>query len=207
MNAVAYEDPERLAAAYDALAAAYRDAGITAWTVWVPRADTRSAQLLEAKGHSLDASPAVMCAPMEEMELDRALLEPVDWSGEVSLAALAPVAGRAFGFDVDALTAAISGPAPGAYNYLASVEGEPVATVMAYDHDGDCGIFWVATAEHARGRGLCRALMTAALLDARDRGCTSTSLQATKAGYPIYARLGYRDLGPIDMWELRDGAA
>jgi hypothetical protein len=45
--------------------------------------------------------------------------------------------------------------------------------------------------------------MTAALLDARERGCTTTSLQATKAGYPVYAGLGFRDLGPIDMWELR----
>jgi len=45
--------------------------------------------------------------------------------------------------------------------------------------------------------------MTRALLDARERGCTTTSLQATKMGQPVYDRLGYRDLGPIQMWERR----
>jgi GNAT superfamily N-acetyltransferase len=87
--------------------------------------------------------------------------------------------------------------------YAARRDSRPAATAIAFDHDGDCGIYWVATLEEARGRGLCKALMTAALLDARERGCTTTSLQATRAGYPVYSKLGYRDFGPIDMWELR----
>ena len=114
-----------------------------------------------------------------------------------------PVAGVCFGFDPGELAGALEASPPGARTYIADLDGRPAASVMAFDHDGDCGIYWVATLEEARGRGLCRALMTAALLDGRERGCTSTSLQATKAGYPIYSRLGYRDFGPIDMWELR----
>ena len=42
-----------------------------------------------------------------------------------------------------------------------------------------------------------------ALLDARDRGCTTSSLQATKAGFPVYQRLGYQDVCALDMWEWR----
>jgi GNAT superfamily N-acetyltransferase len=203
MNAVCYSDAGSLAAAYDDVSRAYDEAGITAWTVWVPAADTETAGLLEERGHALDSDPAVMCARMEEMQLDPARLDGVDWTGEASLADIARVAGPAFGFEGDGLVRAVSGPTPGAHNYIARLEGEPVATVMAYDHEGDCGIYWVATTEHARGRGLCTAIMTAALIDGRDRGCTSTSLQATKAGYPVYARLGYRDFGPIQMWEKR----
>ena len=47
--------------------------------------------------------------------------------------------------------------------------------------------------------------MSLALHDARERGATTTSLQATKMGYPLYARLGYRDLGALQMWERRKG--
>jgi ribosomal protein S18 acetylase RimI-like enzyme len=202
MNAVCYSDAAALGAAYDEISNAYDEAGITAWTVWVPAADTDAAALLEERGHALDAAPAVMCAGIGEMTLDPSLPEAIDWA-PVALADLAPVAGTAFGFEVEGLRAATCGPAPGAYSYLARVDGEPAGTVMAYDHEGDCGIYWVATLEQARGRGICTALMTLALIEGRQRGCTSTSLQATKAGYPIYARLGYRDFGPIQMWEKR----
>jgi GNAT superfamily N-acetyltransferase len=61
----------------------------------------------------------------------------------------------------------------------------------------------VGTLEAARGRGLATLLMRRALADARERGCTTTTLVATKMGHPIYARLGYRDFGRVQMWERR----
>jgi hypothetical protein len=45
--------------------------------------------------------------------------------------------------------------------------------------------------------------MSHALLEARGRGCTTTSLQATMRGRPVYQRLGYRDIGAMHMWERR----
>jgi hypothetical protein len=45
--------------------------------------------------------------------------------------------------------------------------------------------------------------MQHALAEARERGCTSTSLQATARGKPLYERLGYRDIGAVQMWERR----
>jgi ribosomal protein S18 acetylase RimI-like enzyme len=80
---------------------------------------------------------------------------------------------------------------------------EDAACVGTLDVGGDCGIYMVATRAEARGRGLATALMRQAVLDARERGLETTSLQATAMGEPIYARLGYRDLGAIKMWERR----
>jgi GNAT superfamily N-acetyltransferase len=87
--------------------------------------------------------------------------------------------------------------------YLAPTEGEPAACLGTLDHEGDCLIAWVATRPEARGRGLASTLTRAALADARERGCTTSTLQSTDAGYPLYARLGYRDLGRLQMWERR----
>jgi GNAT superfamily N-acetyltransferase len=83
------------------------------------------------------------------------------------------------------------------------VDGAPAACTVALDHERDCCITFVATLPAARGRGLATALMARALLDARSRGCETSSLQATKMGQPVYERLGYRDLGPLAMWERR----
>jgi GNAT superfamily N-acetyltransferase len=87
--------------------------------------------------------------------------------------------------------------------YLAREEGEPVGVVMANDLEGDCGIFLVGTVPEARGHGISTRLMRRALADAASRGCTISTLQASAMGHPVYQRLGYRDLGRAQLWELR----
>jgi predicted GNAT family acetyltransferase len=61
----------------------------------------------------------------------------------------------------------------------------------------------VATLPEHRGRGLASAIVERLLADARDRGMRTGTLQASKAGAPVYERLGFADLGFIEMWELR----
>jgi GNAT superfamily N-acetyltransferase len=68
---------------------------------------------------------------------------------------------------------------------------------------GDAGVIFVATLPEARGRGLATSLLAAALVEARDRGCDISTLQATAAGEPVYARLGYERIGSFEMWEKR----
>jgi predicted GNAT family acetyltransferase len=65
----------------------------------------------------------------------------------------------------------------------------------------------VGTAPAARGRGFATAAMLCALDAAVREGCSSTTLQASAAGRPIYARLGYRELGAMQLWEKRRAAA
>jgi predicted GNAT family acetyltransferase len=68
---------------------------------------------------------------------------------------------------------------------------------MAFDHDGDCGIYNVGTLERARRRGLGTALTTLQAHDALTRGCQTASLQSTPMAERVYAAVGFRDLGRI----------
>jgi hypothetical protein len=47
------------------------------------------------------------------------------------------------------------------------------------------------------------ALLREALRDSLARGCTTTTLESTSLGRPVYERIGYRSLGTLQMWERR----
>jgi len=85
---------------------------------------------------------------------------------------------------------------------LATIDHEPVAGAKA----PDCGIYWVATPEEYRGRGLSTRLLCAALMEARERGCATTSLQASQMGEPIYTKLGYQMPYRYYLYERRASA-
>jgi ribosomal protein S18 acetylase RimI-like enzyme len=201
-NAVVYSDPPALRGAIGELAAAYDGAGVNAWTVWVPEEDRESARALAAAGNVLDAAPRAMAAPIAEIDLGGGA-EGLDWRPAERLEEVTPIVGPAFGVTPAVTLAASEGLRDHMRFVVARVDGVDAACVGALDVGGDCGIYMVATRAEARGRGLATALMRQALLDARERGMRTTSLQATRLGEPIYAGLGYRDLGAIQMWERR----
>jgi GNAT superfamily N-acetyltransferase len=201
VNCVTYSDPAALDAALDELAAEYERAGVNAWTVWVPEHDTEAAQALERAGHTLDGQPAAMVRELDGIESpDSAprLLQP-------EMAQVSRVNDAAYGLpgDFERAFNTLLPPEP-AYIYLSAGEdGEPACTLVTYEEDGECGIYLVATVPEARGQGLARDLMLYALAQAQGRGCTTTSLQATALGRPVYERLGYRHIGAVQMWERR----
>jgi ribosomal protein S18 acetylase RimI-like enzyme len=80
---------------------------------------------------------------------------------------------------------------------LARIGGEIAASAISLDVDGDCGIYNVATIEHARRRGLGTALTALHLHQARRRGCQTATLQSTEMAERLYASVGFRDLGLI----------
>ena len=200
-NSVLYTAPETLTGMLDELAGTYEGAGVRAWTVWAPERDRDVVALLEREGHQLDANPAAMVLELEHF--DRQVAGEVDFATDPRIAEIANLNDLAYGYRGDFVRALGGLPESAAYRYVATLDSRPAAGMMTLDHQGDCFIAFVATHPDARGRGLATALMTRALLDARERGCTTTSLQATKMGQPVYDRLGYRDLGPIQMWERR----
>ena len=204
-NAVVdYRDAAALERAYDSLRVAYEEAGIVAWTVWVPERDRDAAALLESRGHKLDADPANMIIDLREFHAPDPP-DDVDWGCDATLEEWAAVNEAAYPWQDGSMERAIRSfgeldiPV-----YAVREEGRAVAVVGAEDHDGDCYISLVATHPDWRGLGYSYLLMNEALRDAKARGCTTSSLQATKKGQPVYERIGYRALGAFQMWERRD---
>ncbi|QEC49478.1 GNAT family N-acetyltransferase [Baekduia soli] len=202
MNAAVAASAGALEAGYDALAQAYADAGVYAWTVWVDSADRATADVLAARGHVLDAEPAGMA--IELADLGDGPPEPA-WTGDWgALADALAVNDEAYG-DTQGKAARALGALPegAAHLYLAHHEGRPASFVIVRDHGEDLHFWVAATIPVARGRGLLSGLLHRALRDARDRGLTTSTTQATRMGAPVYERLGYRTIRPVQMWERR----
>jgi GNAT superfamily N-acetyltransferase len=199
-NSVAYDDPSTLERALGRLAALYAEAGVRAWTVWVPDRDHEAKRVLERAGHRLDAKPAAMALELEGFE--RSPNPALELDRDPDPAAIGSINDAAYGFAGDFSRAFARRPDQ-LRLYAARVDGRTAACVGTIHDRGDCGVFLVATHPEARGRGLAADLMTVALNDAREAGCETASLQSTPMGKPVYLRLGFRDFGPIQMWERR----
>jgi GNAT superfamily N-acetyltransferase len=202
LNGVIYDDAAALGAGLDALADAYADAGVRAWTVWVPDGDDHAVAILQSAGHKLDASPRAMA--IELATLGRAPRPEPEWDDTWDLSGVGLVNDRAYG-DADGSWARALGELPegSAHVYIARDQGKPVSFVMVHDHGTDCVFWFAATLPEARGRGLAGGLLHRALADARERGMRTSTTQATAMGRPVYERIGYHDLGPIHMYERR----
>jgi len=200
VNSVCYEREEMLAPRLDQLAAIYDAAGVYAWTVWVPSADRQAARALEGAGHVLDASPEAMGMVLDAFERPAFSYE---CTCGCDPALLGLINDRAYGYEGSFARALAGFDTEGSRCYAAYLDGEPASCCMTVDHGEDCHVALVATLPQARGMGLAGALMAQALTDARERGLVSSTLVATKMGRPVYDRLGYRGLGPVEMWERR----
>ena len=186
----------------EAMEAVYANAGVERFAAWVHESDPGMQRDLERRGYTLDASTRAMGIWLDDIDPrpPQVDLAPPNWSDHLRIA----------GVPSDFLAAAD----PTAYHVLlARLDGVAVATTMAFDLDGDCGIYNVGTLERARRRGLASALTAIQLHDARARGCETASLQATPMAERLYATAGFRDLGrfleyvpPLDRNTLRHEA-
>jgi GNAT superfamily N-acetyltransferase len=75
--------------------------------------------------------------------------------------------------------------------YAGRVDGAVVSTSMLVATGAVAGIYWVGTLEKHRGRGYGEALTWAAVAGGQELGCELASLQASKLGRPVYARMGF----------------
>jgi GNAT superfamily N-acetyltransferase len=212
-NSVTYRDAAALAAAHAELEESFREAEIEAWTVWVPEFDKEAIELLTRAGHAFDGSPVAMSLALENWRGPD--LGDLDWDsdgdgltlGEINDRAYTHPGGEGFAGGLAALAPAGS---LRLYRARARAGGEPACVLGTIDHahdDGtvDCGVYFVATDPAHQGRGLATRLMAAALTEARERGCTSSALQASAAGRPIYEALGYEADFSLHLYELRRG--
>jgi ribosomal protein S18 acetylase RimI-like enzyme len=175
------------AAAVDAMESAYRCAGIERYAAWVHESDAGMCAELSARGYAVTESTRAM-----GMVLDA--LPPA--CPQVETRSLAWDEYLAFLWSDDAPAGLLRGADPTRFHALgAERDGATVCAGVAFDHDGDCGVFNVGTLAAARRRGLGTALTACLLRRAAERGCSTASLQATAEAERIYAAVGLRDLG------------
>jgi GNAT superfamily N-acetyltransferase len=202
-NSVFYEDSTRLVDALPRLAEAYEDAGINAWTVWIPADDELARARLSEAGHVLDATPKAMACELSELQVPDP--DPdLEVRTEMDMELVRQINEIAYGFPPGDFPP--MAPMPDTELYLASLDGDTVGTVLTWDRGPDTEITFVATLPEARGRGIARRLLAHALLKERERGKSASTLIATKLGYPVYEALGYRVVGGLEMWERRKPA-
>jgi ribosomal protein S18 acetylase RimI-like enzyme len=209
-NSVLYEDPAALLEHHEAIAAVYAEAGVRAFTVWVePEDEAALAPELEARGHVRDTAPVVQAAVLADLDLERLAAGELDPDPAPRFTTLGTLNDRAWGLTPPALGAAFSGldGAPGTQVWITRLGGRPASGLMLLREGDDAYVSMVATAPEAAGRRLGRRLLARALLAARADGCTTSTLEASAAGEPIYAAMGYRTLRRLPMYERRERTA
>jgi GNAT superfamily N-acetyltransferase len=202
VNAVVAASSSALAAAYDELAGEYDSAGVRAWTVWVREGDAASGAVLADHGHVLDGVPRAMARELVDLP-DRPAPSPAGLTDDVE-----PVhVGRINDVAYEHLTPQFAHAwtrIPPTADALAVVRGdEPVSVGLAVDGGIDAHLTGIATLPEHRGEGLAAVIVTELMRRAAARGRTVTTLVGTRAGVPVYERLGFRDLGHLEMWERR----
>lgn len=204
VNAVVYERPDSLVAAYDEIAAAYAEIGAK-WTVWVHPGDRATAAMLESRGHVLDAAPEAMAVDLVATPPERpprGALE--DFTADGSVADVGAINDRAYTHGGDWFSRALAGLPEGELKvYVARRDGEPVGCCAIVDQGANAEVQMVAVVPEARGEGISGKLIAHGLADAVERGARTSTLVATKLGRPVYERLGFLPLGALEMWERR----
>jgi ribosomal protein S18 acetylase RimI-like enzyme len=205
-NAVLFRTPTELEAAYDEVAAAYADIRAN-WTVWVqPEGREAATALLSDRGHVLDADPAAMARTLAEPPPRPPADALEDWTADGDMADVGNVNDRSYTFGTDSWSRVLDGLVlDDAHIYVERRGGEPVACLIIVDGEGYSDVQMVAVVPEARGEGIAGKLLRHALADAVERGLETSTLIATRLGRPVYERLGYRDLGTLQMWERRPG--
>jgi GNAT superfamily N-acetyltransferase len=204
-NSASAVDAAALADSIDELVAAYEEAGVRAWTVWVPDYDRQTAALLEEREHVLDGSPRSMGLDLNDLRPPVTPLPDGAELIEVDLGTVGRINDLAYGIEGPGWEMAL-GPDPDLDLHAlgVSVEGEPVSCAIAIDGGGDVCITGVATLPEHQGKGLAAAVVSRLLADGRERGMHTGTLQASAAGAPVYERIGFSDVGFIGLWELRE---
>jgi GNAT superfamily N-acetyltransferase len=202
-NTALFDSPAALDAEYDALARVYAEAGVRAFSVWTDPADSAQSEFLTARGFKLDGRPRAMAAELDRLALPQA--GDLAWSHTEQVSVVAQLNEAAYGLPAPSWQRAFSLLRdPRARMYVALDGGVAAASVLTWDGDyGDCAVCGVATAPQHQRRGLASRLLGVALREAMQRGAITTTLQSSSQGRAVYARMGYRDLGALGVWEHR----
>lgn len=177
-------DAERARHLVAAVEAAYREARIPAYAIWAHESEADAVAALEERGLRLDTATRAMGMSLDALTAPRPEIDlaDLDWEGYVT---------KFLG-----LPGLLSGAGAAEFHLrVARLDGRAAGAAIAYDHEGDRGIFNLTTLPRARRRGIGTALTALHLHEARERGCATASLQSTPMAEALYAALGFHDLG------------
>jgi len=80
---------------------------------------------------------------------------------------------------------------PDVWLYLGRIDGRPACTSALVQTGRMAGVYWVATLESFRGRGLGEIMTRHAALGGHELGNRVACLQASEMGRPVYERMGF----------------
>jgi len=197
INAAVPLDGAPVAPHLDEIARFFAD--IPKWGVWIDPAATADAEALAKAGLVLDSTPVLMASPLDAVDRDeqtRVVRVSMDDVGMVNDAAYGLKAGT-LGDPLSCL------PGNTLHVYGIKEARETVSVAVLQDVEHDTFVSMVATLPAYRGERLASRVLAHGLHEAQERGQLTTSLQASKLGQSIYARLGYQPLGEIHLYERR----
>jgi hypothetical protein len=90
--------------------------------------------------------------------------------------------------------------------YVGREEGRPVSSSFLVLGAGVAGVYGVHTNPAERGRGLGAALTRAPMREAREAGYEVAILQAAAKAAPLYARIGFRMVCEVGIYEREPDA-
>ncbi|WP_164011286.1 GNAT family N-acetyltransferase [Pyxidicoccus trucidator] len=196
-----FTDAGALAQGLPAVEDFYRGQGVPAWRVVVLPGDVDGGRVLGGAGYRPDErvtdAMGLVLAEVQDVPPGIPLEEP---ETQEDLVALNISAWGSWGGTLEVWNRP---PRLPVHTLVAREAGRPLACGFAQDVGDTAGIFMVATAPEARGRGLATEVMRGLLAGARKRGMTASVLQSTPQGLGVYRRLGYRELGSWVSWVYR----
>ncbi len=83
--------------------------------------------------------------------------------------------------------------------FLAYLNGQPVASSVVFYSAGVAGIYWVATLEEARNKGIGTAITLAPMQEAKDLGYEIVILQSSVMGFNLYKRIGFKEYNTFQL--------
>jgi GNAT superfamily N-acetyltransferase len=184
-------------------AARYYKARQTRWSIWICE-DSLSEQLrrlmpaalANQRMHKLTEAPGMIA---ERLRPPLRRLPKIDWLPVNNAATRSDFSHiTSVNFDIPFATCQLVYGNEQAWShdyhgFVAYADGMPVATTAVVMAAGAIGIYSVSTLPQYRRRGYAEALMRCVIEKYRaEAGTETTVLQATRSGYDMYLKMGYR---------------
>lgn len=160
-----------------------------------------------------DSPEMVVRAPIEPRPApaDVELRWVDDLAGVADFFTVGAAAYTSIGLPAHVATDALRDPArflaPNIHAVVASIGGAPVAAALTLLSHGIAGVYWVATVEAVRGRGLADLVTRAVTNRGFELGAPVNTLQASPMGEAIYRRMGYEEIGRVASYARFDPPA